>query len=191
LPRIELAAELVSVACVVNPGELSQHKGIFGMNRIFTVVVVAGLGLGVIGCEEKKADNAAKPAAPGAMDKMKDAGNAAADKMKDAGHAVADKTKEMGSALKGDVQNLVDTLKTKVDTLTKGGDSLPADQKPEFDKAMTTIKSGWSDLSAKFQSASSATGDAMAKGLADAKDAGMKLMDSIKTTADKFGIKMN
>ena len=136
------------------------------------VGVLAGTGV-MVGCEEKSDTG-------GTVDKMKNAGSAAVDKAKD-----------MGNKVKDEVQNLMDTTKAKIDALSKGGDSLKPDQKAEFDKAMTSIHAGWDDLSAKFKSATSSSADAMAKGLADAKDAGQKLLDNVKATAEKFGIKLN
>ena len=172
------------------------------MKRVLMVAVLAGLGV-MVGCEEKKADSMADKAkqAAGAMgDKAKDAGTAmkdaagtAADKAKEMGNAAADKTKEMASkatdAVKGEVKNLMDTIKGKVDTLDKSGSTLEPAKKSEFDKAMTGIKSTWADLSKKFDDVSSKGGDAMATGLAEIKAAGVKLMDNVKLTAEKFGLK--
>jgi hypothetical protein len=152
------------------------------MKRILMATVVLGLGV-LVGCEEKKADNP--------LDKAKAAAPAATDKMKDMGKLVADKAADVTTALKGEVKNLVDTLKGKVDALAKGGDLLKPDQKAEFDKAVAGIKASWTDLSKSFEEAGSKTGDALAKGLADAKTAGLKLMETVKTTADKFGVKLN
>ena len=85
----------------------------------------------------------------------------------------------------------MDTVKGKVETLTKGGDSLKPDQKGEFEKAMTGIKGTWTDLSSKWDGLSGKTGEGLTKGLGELKDQGMKLMDTVKTTAEKFGIKLN
>jgi hypothetical protein len=168
------------------------------MKRVLMASVLAGMGV-MVGCEEKKADTVvdkSKQATQAVGDKMKDAGNAvkdaattAADKTKDVVNAGVDKAKDMGTALKGDVKNLMDTIKGKVETLDKGGTSLDPAKKGEFDKAMTGIKSTWADLSKKFDDVSTQSGEAMAKGLADVKEAGLKLMDNVKMTAEKFGIK--
>jgi hypothetical protein len=168
------------------------------MKRVLMVAVLAGLGV-MVGCEEKKADSIAdktKAAANAVGDKAKEAGTAvkdaagtAADKAKEIGNAAADKAKDVGTALKVEVQNLMDTIKTKVDTLDKGGSTLEPAKKSEFDKAMTGIKSTWADLSKKFDEVSSKSGEAMATGLAEVKEAGVKLMDNVKLTAEKFGLK--
>lgn len=156
------------------------------MKRFLVLAIVAGLGV-MVGCEEKKTDSlmdSAKKSASGMADKAKDAASTATDKAKDMGNVVGDR-------LKGEVQNLMDTVKGKVDQLTKGGETLKAEQKPEFDKAIAGIKSTWEDVSKSFSSASSQTGDGLMKGLNDAKDKGIKLLDTVKTTAEKFGIKLN
>jgi len=170
------------------------------MKRVLMVAALAGLGF-MAGCEEKKADSIAdktKAAANAVGDKAKDAGTAmkdaagtAADKAKEMGNAAADKAKDMGAALKGEVQNLMDTIKGKVETLDKGGSTLEPAKKSEFDKAMTGIKSTWADMTKGFDGLSGQTGDAMAKTLADLKTKGTELMATVKTTAEKFGIRLN
>jgi hypothetical protein len=162
------------------------------MKRVLMVAVLAGMGV-MVGCEEKKADSVAdkaKQAAQGAADKAKDAGTA----MKDAAAGAADKAKDMGNVaadkLKAEVKNLMDTIKGKVDTLDKGGSTLEPAKKGEFDKAMAGIKTTWTDMSKSFDGLSGQTSDAMAKTLADLKDKGTKLLDTVKLTAEKFGIKL-
>ncbi len=174
------------------------------MKRVLMVAVLAGLGV-MVGCEEKKADSIADKAkqAAGTMgDKAKDAGTAmkdaagtAADKAKEMGTAAADKTKEMAAkatdAAKGEVKNLMDTIKGKVETLDKGGATLEPAKKSEFDKAMAGIKSTWADMTKGFDGLSSQTGDGMMKALDGLKTKGTELMATVKTTAEKFNIKLN
>ncbi|HMN42471.1 MAG TPA: hypothetical protein PKE29_16645 [Phycisphaerales bacterium] len=154
------------------------------MKSAFLMAGVVGLSMfAAMGCEEKKANPLG--------DAMKDAGN----KAKDATAGMAEKVKDVaGSAadkIKAEVQDLMDNTKKKVDALAKGGESLKADQKGEFDKAMSGIHSTWDDLSAKFAGLKDQAPEAMAKTLADLKDKGVKLMDTVKSTATKFGISLN
>lgn len=156
------------------------------MKRVLALAIVAGLGV-MVGCEEKKTDSlmdSAKKSADSVAAKAKDAAATATDKAKDMGNVVTDK-------LKGEVQNLMDTVKGKVDQLVKGGETLKADQKPEFDKAVSGIKSTWEDLSKNFSSLSSQSGDGLMKTLGDLKTKGTELMTTVKNTAEKFGIKLN
>jgi hypothetical protein len=162
------------------------------MKRTLTAVMVvsmAGLvGFGV-GCEEKKADPISK-----ATDGMKDAANKAGDAMKGA----ADKAKAAGAdlatkatdALQGEVKNLMDTAKTKIDALVKGGSGLAADKKPEFDKAVSGIQSTFGELTKNFDGLKGQTGEGLAKTLGELKTKGTELMTTVKTTAEKFGIKI-
>jgi hypothetical protein len=163
-------------------------------------LIVAGLvGMSVfaMGCEEKKADpiaNAAKQvgnAAKDAGDKTKDAMSSVADKAKDMGDKAKDAVAGMADKAKAEVKDLMDNAKKKVDALAKGGESLKPDQKGEFDKAMTGIRSTWDDMSKGFDSLKGQAPDAMTKTLADLKDKGTKLMDTVKTTAAKFNINLN
>ncbi len=154
------------------------------MKRALIVAGVAGLSMLVaMGCEEKKA-NPLGDAMKQAGDKAKDATAGMADKVKDAANAAADKAQ-------AEVKDLMDNTKKKVDALAKGGESLKADQKGEFDKAMAGIRSTWDDLSKNFDGLKGQAPDAMVKTLADLKDKGVKLMDTVKSTATKFGINLN
>lgn len=163
------------------------------MKRVLMVVALAGMGV-MVGCEEKKADTVvdkSRQATQAVGDKMKDAGAA----MKDAASTAADKTRDMATMasdkVKGEVKNLMDTIKGKVDTLDKGGSTLEPAKKSEFDKAMTGIRGTWADMTRGFDGLANKTGDAMTTALADLKDKGAKLMDTVRTTGEKFGIKLN
>lgn len=155
------------------------------MKRALVLALVAGAGLAMGGCEEKKAEPA-----KALGDAAKQAGDAMKDGAKKAGDAAKDVANKATDALQGEVKNLMDTIKTKVDALVKGGSSLTGEKKGEFDKAVAGIQTSWSDLSKMFDGLKGQTGEAMTKTLAELKDKGSKLHETVKTTADKFGIKL-
>lgn len=162
------------------------------MKRTMTALMVVGM-TGLVGfaggCEEKKADPLSK-AAEGMKDAASKAGDAmqgAADKAKAAGADLANKATD---ALQGEVKNLMDTAKTKIDALVKGGSNLAADKKPEFDKAVSGIQSTFGELTKNFDGLKDQTGEGLMKTLNELKTKGTELMATVKTTAEKFGIKI-
>lgn len=203
------------------------------MKRLALVLAAAG-AMGLIGCEEKKADevkggiadaaknaagkaaDATKAAADKATTAVKDAGKAAGDaakagvdKAKEAGTAVADKAKETGTAMAdkakdaasgaadavkdkavAGVKSLVDGAKEKIAALTKGGETLPADKKPEFSKALTGINEQFGNLSKNFDGLKSLSGDSLMAKVKELTGSGEGLMKSITDTAAKYGIKL-
>lgn len=155
------------------------------MKRAMVLALVAGAGLALGGCEEKKADPVAA-----ATDAAKKAGDAAKDSAAKATDAAKDVANKATDALQGEVKNLMDTVKGKVEALVKGGSSLTGEKKGEFDKAVTGIQTNWTDLSKMFDALKGQSGEGLMKNLTELKDKGTKLMDTVKTTADKFGIKI-
>jgi hypothetical protein len=197
------------------------------MKRLALVLAAAaGVGaMGLIGCEEKKADatkaagglaDAAKNAAGKAADATKDAAKAAGDKAadaakaagdaakagmdkaKDAGAAVADKAKDAAAgaadALKekavGGLKTMLDGAKSKIEALTKGGETLAADKKPDFTKAMTGINEQFGALTKGFDGLKSLSGDGLMAKVKELTGTGEGLMKTVTETAAKFGIKL-
>ncbi len=155
------------------------------MKRAMVLVLAAGVGLVLGGCEEKKADPVGQ-----LSDAAAKAGDAVKDGAKKAGDAAKDVANKATDALHGEVKNLMDTVKGKVDALVKGGSSLTGEKKGEFDKAISGIQSSWGDLSKMFDGLKGQSGEGLTKSLTDLKDKGTKLLDTVKTTAEKFGIKI-
>jgi hypothetical protein len=153
------------------------------MKHALIVALLGGAMLAAgLGCDEKKTDSLS--------DQMKKASDTAANKVKDAGNAVADKTKEMADKATAGVKDLMDNIQKKMDALAKGGESLKADQKGEFDKAMTGIHATWDDMSKSFNSLKDKSADAISTGMADLKTKGEDLLSKVKTTAQKFNINL-
>jgi ElaB/YqjD/DUF883 family membrane-anchored ribosome-binding protein len=132
----------------------------------------------------KDAANKGAAAAKDSADKMKDAAKDSADKMKDA-------TKDMASALKTEVNTMVDKIKSQMSSLTKGADSVPADKKADYAKAMDGLNSDFKSVQDAVTKMGTQTGDSAMKALGDIKTMGAKLLDNIKMTADKYGIKLS
>ncbi len=146
------------------------------MKRALIVAGVAGLSMFVaMGCEEKKANPLG--------DAMKQAG----DKAKDATAGMADKAKDAASA---GLKNLLDTAKTKIDALTKAGESLKADQKPEFAKALSGITDQFGSLSKGFDGLKGMSGDGLMAKVKELTGNGEGLLKTISSTAEKFGLKL-
>lgn len=155
------------------------------MKRAMVLALVAGAGLALGGCEEKKADPVGQLG-----DAAKKAGDAVKDGAAKAGDAAKDVASKATDALQGEVKNLMDTVKGKVEALVKGGSSLTGEKKGEFDKATAGIQTTWTDLSKLFDGLKGQSGEGLMKTLTDLKDKGGKLMETVKATADKFGIKI-
>lgn len=156
------------------------------MNRVLLASAVCAYAF-LTGCEDKPAPTAAPAPKPtsAATNAVGDAMKAAGDKAKEAGAAVSD-------ALKKEVTSMVDKAKAQVDQLKNGAASVPADKKSDFEKAMGDINSQFKSLSDGASTGlKDLTGDGLSKKLTELKDMGSKLMTNIKSTADKFGIKLN
>lgn len=179
------------------------------MKKVILCTALVG-ALAMVGCEEKKADpaNAMKNAADSAKSAAKDAGSAmkdAADKAagaakdaadkgaaaaKDAAEKAKDTAKDVAGSLKAEVNTMVDKIKGQMSSLTKGGETLPADKKSDFAKAMDGLNGEFKGVQDAVSKLGTQTGDGAMKALTDIKSMGTKLMDNIKATADKFGIKL-
>lgn len=171
------------------------------MNRLILAGMAVGL-LVVAGCEEK-------PKAPAIGNTLKDAGNAMNDAAKKAGDSAksaadsaktaADKAVASGTqAIAGVIDSakkegttLVDKAKGQLDQLSAKASTVAADKKPDFDKAMTDLSGQFTALKEKVTKLGGDSPDAIGKALTEIKSAGTKLMDGIRTTAEKHGIKLN
>lgn len=117
-------------------------------------------------------------------EKAKDAAAGAVDKAKDAAGGLADKVKE---GLVSEVKAMGEKLKGQLDTLTKGGEALPADKKVGFEAALTPLKDQFKSMS---DSVSKLTAGTDTKAISELKDKGTTLLSGIKSVAEKFGIKL-
>lgn len=152
------------------------------MKHLIASALIVGSAC-MLGCEDKKAPDAAK--AVGDMTKSAtDAAKAAGDKAAGAMSAATD-------TLKTEVMAMVEKAKTQIDALTKGGASLTGEKKGEFDKALADITTQFTALKDSAGKLTSQSGDGLMKALNDMKASGGKLMDGIKAAADKFGIKLS
>jgi uncharacterized phage infection (PIP) family protein YhgE len=150
---------------------------------IVTIVATTLLAGGLIGCEEK-------PSTPNVTDKLKDAAKSTTDAARNAAKSATDTVKDAAAKLQEEIKGMVDTAKTRLDALTKGGSSVAADKKPEFDKVVSDLSAQFKSLSDGFAGLKDHTGDALTKKIGELKDIGAKLMDGIKAAADKYGIKI-
>jgi len=167
------------------------------MNRL----ILAGMAVGLLivgGCEEKPK----VPEAPKLGNTIKDAGNAMGDAAKKAGDsakaatekAVAQGTQAIAGAIesaKKEGTGLVDKAKGQMDQLSAKASTVAADKKPEFDRAITDLSGQFTALKDRVAKLGGDSPAAIGTALTEIKSAGTKLMDGIRATADKFGIKLS
>lgn len=135
----------------------------------------------------KDAAHSAADAAKATADKAKDAAAGAADKAKEAAAGAMDAAKEKAMA---GLKTMMDGAKDKIAALTKGGEALPADKKPDFTKAMSGITEQFGALTKNFDGLKSLSGDGLMTKIKELTGSGEGLMKTITETAAKFGIKL-
>lgn len=154
---------------------------------IVSLVATTLFAGGLLGCEEK-------PSTPNVTDKLKDAAKSTTDAARNAAKSATDSVKDAAASatakLQEEIKGMVDTARARLDALTKGGSSVAADKKSEFDKAVSDLSTQFKSLSDGFAGLKDHAGDALTRKLGELKDIGTKLMDGIKATADKYGIKI-